>query len=121
MEKCQKRWRSLIWALAVITVFPLSITAPTLAQDILPGIDEGSITYQSEPFTIDRNKLFDSIGNSNELKSIIEEETGLELPAPLQGSYFGGEKDKLDICRIICFVEDGVETCYNTCGLDVVK
>lgn len=113
------------WSLTQSRIFLVAglalSTGGAEAQQVLPGIDEGSVTYRTEPFRVDRDALLKGLEHPEILRKVIEEETGLGLPGSVQGLYFLGGDDKLDTCRVICVGEGGGPPCYSTCGSGILQ
>lgn len=96
----------------------LAIADGALAQALPPGLEEGAITYSSDPFQIEHDALIQGLEETDRLREIIEGSTGLNLPGQVEGLYIlpgQGGVDKLDTCRVICMGDDGGEPCFSTC------
>lgn len=105
------RWSALI---AAAVIYPAS----TEAQQVLPGISNDSITYSTDPFVIEKDALSEGLKRPGTLRSIIERETGLDLPGSVDGIYLTLRPDdtQQDTCQVICIGKNGGEPCFSTCG-----
>ncbi|MEI4235052.1 hypothetical protein [Roseovarius sp. D22-M7] len=107
-----------------LVVALLAIAGGALAQTLPPGLDEGAITYSSDPFQIEHDTLMQGLEETDGLREIIEGNTGLSLPGQVDGLYMlprRGGFEELDTCRVICMGENGGEPCFSSCGRVVVE